>query len=787
MTISCALLATSLQQWARRYIRMAQPPRCSPDKRARMRAFFNNGIEEMRVLWAVELLPTLLHLALFLFFGGLAVFLFNIDLEVFIPVVSWIGLFVLVYGVITLLPIMRHDSPYNSPLSTLTWYLCAIISYATFKIFASITSNRFGDLLTNYHFGDSRDRYKNWISSDVEKIAEETALAAEQSLKIDDQILNWTISTFGGGDDNLLRSFFDAIPGFLDSKVVKLKKDFPEPLRKKITEGLDGFIRRTWASNSVDDSEKVHRLNISMNLMNQINPFQVLVILRHVLYKHWDEVPQTVEMGHALAPWCTASDELVSRDAQIIVARILVGVRERSDSWGTLAAKVFCLPEQDLQDRFDLHGDSVLLAILIRFTARYLGFDGNYLVLEALSELNITKTHRRLQHEFCRLWDEIVREAKKQGPRPRSTLVKILKSIRNLYIALHPKAKPEFSAANNEYDPILLKASSYPSCDPDSHLPHSTHNDSTLHSTPPGSSPDVSPHPPSDGSDTASRQTGLSSNPTTTGKIGDTSRGPDMIPSTNSEHSSSPLIGGSPEAAAQQGVTSTTTGSRSPEGNKQQDSGVVAPNDEEPGTTRFSSTASTNTPKPTQALIPTSLPNTPPEYYNAGVASVSDFSSFAHPPIGSSVLASRSTGSNMRPRLRARGLANNTKNICFANAVFQLLVNSPPFRDLFWELCVLKRQHGAGVPETGGATPLVDATVKFFKEFIVDEESPSTQHQSQPATAGTSRSGDDEEKKDNSVSDSESFEPTYMYDAMKKTRLITLLVCSRAHIATSSY
>ena len=106
MSLSCALWATSLHQWARRYIRLTQPARCSPEKRARMRAFFANGVDEMHVPWAVEGLPTLLHLSLFLFFGGLAIFLFNVDQEVFTCVVSWIGLFSIVYGLITLLPLL---------------------------------------------------------------------------------------------------------------------------------------------------------------------------------------------------------------------------------------------------------------------------------------------------------------------------------------------------------------------------------------------------------------------------------------------------------------------------------------------------------------------------------------------------------------------------------------------------------------------------------------------------------------------------------------------------------
>ena len=58
-----------------------------------MRAFYADGVEKMHIPWAVEGLPTLLHLSLFLFFGGLAIFLLNVDEEVFICVVSWIGLF----------------------------------------------------------------------------------------------------------------------------------------------------------------------------------------------------------------------------------------------------------------------------------------------------------------------------------------------------------------------------------------------------------------------------------------------------------------------------------------------------------------------------------------------------------------------------------------------------------------------------------------------------------------------------------------------------------------------
>ena len=136
----------------------------------------------------------------------------------------------------------------------------------------------------------------------------------------------------------------------------------------------------------------------------------------------------------------------------------------------------------------------------------------------------------------------------------------------------------------------------------------------------------------------------------------------------------------------------------------------------------------------------------------------------------------------MHPHLRARGLVN-TGNMCFANAVLQLLVNIPPSWNLFRELGYLEEQRGPGVPETGGgATPLVDTTIRFFKEFMVGEESLATQQQSQLATGGTSRAN--EEGKEDSIVNS--FEPTYVYDAMKEKRqLRRLLVRSRDRVATS--
>jgi len=119
----------------------------------------------------------------------------------------------------------------------------------------------------------------------------------------------------------------------------------------------------------------------------------------------------------------------------------------------------------------------------------------------------------------------------------------------------------------------------------------------------------------------------------------------------------------------------------------------------------------------------------------------------------------------------------NSGNICFVNAVLQLLVHSPPLRNLFNEPGELKRQLGVGEgPESGGsATPLVDATVRFFGEFMFKEAPRPTQQRPQQPEAATGKPGeDDQEKKIHNAADS--FEPTYMYDAMKEKRKLKIML-----------
>jgi ubiquitin carboxyl-terminal hydrolase 10 len=127
-------------------------------------------------------------------------------------------------------------------------------------------------------------------------------------------------------------------------------------------------------------------------------------------------------------------------------------------------------------------------------------------------------------------------------------------------------------------------------------------------------------------------------------------------------------------------------------------------------------------------------------------------------------------------RLRALGVVNSG-NKCFVNAVLQLLIHCPPFWNLFKDRGRLIGQQELGEghwQETGrGATPLVDATIKFLDEFIYKETLSVMQRPQQKAGKGKSM-GDEEEKIEHDTVDS--LELTYVYDVMKEKRQLNSLL-----------
>ena len=233
LSLSCALSATLMQQWARRYRELAQR-RGAFHRRGRMRAYIFDGISRFGMARAVATMPTLLHVSVFLFFAGLVEFLFPIHATVAYTTLACIILFALAYANLTILPNIYHSCPYATPLSGITWRIShlAVIgfSWTTLKIeggFRKSLSQLWSlidqpapepDALNSW-----RETLKNqvkirrqFLSQGMRKSVEFSAYKADSTVVT--SALVWTLTALD--EDREIEDFSSRVPGFFDSSVV---------------------------------------------------------------------------------------------------------------------------------------------------------------------------------------------------------------------------------------------------------------------------------------------------------------------------------------------------------------------------------------------------------------------------------------------------------------------------------------------------------------------------------------------------------------------------------------
>jgi len=443
ISLTCALLATLLQQWSCRYMNVTQT-RYSPHKRARIRAFFAEGVEKLHLPWAVEALPALLHLSLFLFFSGLAVFLFNINHTVFKATILWVGFCTGMYMCITLMPMFRHDSPYYAPLSSSAWYLYTGILFALFGILSWILYRC--NLMFSIHRRTPKLQWTYWqqISRGIEKQFERTALKAPS--EIDGRALMWTYESLD--EDHELEQFVAGIPGFCSSKVVHNPQSSLDNLRSwTVAWALYEFLERTWSSNLLSETIKIRRLVICIRAIDAAHLSGVahLMFLKSIGPR--SALLRSVELGHSLISWENNNDRKTTLFAQAIIACIITNVPQRNERWFSLTMHHLGISEHVLRGYLD-HGDSVLLATLIHFTRQFVrnSLKANweeFILSEILwllrSNYNVQDTLPSLQHDFCGLWNEVVLQS---SDRDHPLLSTVLLEIRPIYVALHQDTIP---------------------------------------------------------------------------------------------------------------------------------------------------------------------------------------------------------------------------------------------------------------------------------------------------------------------------------------------------------
>ena len=479
ISITCALLATLLQQWARRYLKVTNT-RYSLHKQARIRSFFAEGVKKGHLSMAVEALPTLIHISVSLFFAGLVVFLWNVDLTVFKVVLSWICVCIVLYGSVTLIPIFIRDSPYYSPLTPLVWpfvfliLIVFILLYFGFYELASRCPLCFrcsGPARMFGHLGDWLMHVTNLTLNPAEQAA------LKSSSEIDARAFTWTFESLD--EDRELEHFFSGLPGFHGSKVLK------EPLRflkdeqkQRIFEAAIRLLDRTFSSNLLPDRVKRRRAAICANVVDLVDtPESFPNVIRRLASEEQYGPLQSTEAVDFIRRRSNRKGEEDTTPVQAMYSSVVARVQRHDDSWFALASNELGIQETVLRE-YAARGDSLSLALLIYVTRQQFIHIRNTSwpsdpiseVLSAASKFNVQDTSPDLQHEFCALWNEMARDAHNGSSKIPEL---ILRSIRNLYITLHQgtnSAPTRFSSTTGDDDFNLWHSTTYPLCNVTDHV-----------------------------------------------------------------------------------------------------------------------------------------------------------------------------------------------------------------------------------------------------------------------------------------------------------------------------
>ena len=126
LSLTSALIATLLQEWARRYVDTAGLP-SEPNHRVRVRWFLFLGTKTYKMRLIVQMGFALLHLSVYLFFAGLVVVFHTINKNVAIAVEVAVGIFGLAYIALSILPCLDVQCPYRTPMSYILWYPTQVV------------------------------------------------------------------------------------------------------------------------------------------------------------------------------------------------------------------------------------------------------------------------------------------------------------------------------------------------------------------------------------------------------------------------------------------------------------------------------------------------------------------------------------------------------------------------------------------------------------------------------------------------------------------------------------
>jgi hypothetical protein len=253
LSLTCALSATLMQQWARRYKELAQH-HGAPHRRGRIRAYIFDGILRFGMARAVATMPILLHISVFLFFAGLVDFLFPTNTTVSYSTLALVSAFALAYAILTVSPNLYLNCPYATPLSGVTWRLSQFFMIMGLKVALGIevifhTStwklrNRLSQHVMQPHVESWKEALKNKVKVHRQRLSDGLRRSIERnandsSSMVVPSALEWTLTTLD--EDKKIEQFAAGVPGLFDSRTVPDVAILALMADKPLTDAVFGF------------------------------------------------------------------------------------------------------------------------------------------------------------------------------------------------------------------------------------------------------------------------------------------------------------------------------------------------------------------------------------------------------------------------------------------------------------------------------------------------------------------------------------------------------------------
>ncbi|KAI9436615.1 hypothetical protein H4582DRAFT_1962123 [Lactarius indigo] len=458
ISLGCAVGATLVQEWLRRYLLLTQPG-FSPHRCARIRAFITDQFWEFVPIF-LTFLNIFLHTSIYLFLFGLGLLTANSgDLPTALVLSISIAFSFIPYLYISVKPISHPNSVLFTPLSSIYGWFTAWL----------------------FNASDEKPPAVRLTPHRAAQKFEE--LASTRTLTLDTGAMSWLLDSLTHEQE--LERFLTGIPGFYKSTRVE---DPAQVLRAANTDtspkAILAFMDHSLSSDLISDTTKQQRITASLKAI-QTDPYLLERTFYHALCFTESAIFKSVDFVLLADQHANDDDPNIRSLARCIIAIAINRLEDyhSDERWAGIVQRRLNWSEAVFAEHRE-RGDSVKLRNLVRLawelnTARP-GSDtpelheafGNS--LRAARRLNVDTAAPALQKEFCDLWNQLVvaTQVQCQDPVLSSNVMLILSFIYPIYVPLHKGTESQssaLSASTCDLDPVLRDPSSYSQCTVSSH------------------------------------------------------------------------------------------------------------------------------------------------------------------------------------------------------------------------------------------------------------------------------------------------------------------------------